>query len=129
MILPEGENLLAPVKNPRHHAQAYLPLAYDLIANLFLGSEVGTDPERVHVLLQSRKGPGSFTLYLDSTQYPTAIFSFKPRHDANGEPTIEVRDHYSGGNLIFTIATREDVRTFIKIVDNAARTNLRAVAA
>lgn len=107
MIKVTGLDPGVVARRMRHHAEQYRPLIDALVYGLMFESSLAQD-DKVHRLAQSKRGPGSFGLYLaDGRQ-----FHFRPH--GGTQPWIEVRDSYMHGHTLTVLKTDAQARRFMR---------------
>jgi hypothetical protein len=120
MIRVEGIDPGVLSRRMRHHAERLRPLIDALTYSLMYETNFARDDE-VHVLRQSRTGPGSFSFVTaDGDEY-----HFRMGADGN---SIAVYDAYRLGQEIARLRTDAEARHFMRRIDRA-RARQQAVAA
>jgi hypothetical protein len=113
MLKVEGSDPGVLSRRMRHHAEQLRPLIDALTYSLVFESTFSRDSE-VHVLRQSRSGPGSFAFL------PASGSEYHFRVSAQVPLAIDVRDSYRSGNVIATLRTPAEARQFIRKLSKSA---------
>ena len=102
----------------RHHAEQLRPLIDALTYSLVFESRFARD-DQVHVIRQSRGGPGSFTFL------PASGGEYHFRISGQVPLAIDVRDSYRNGSVIATLRSDAEARQFIR---KLSKSGLQAAA-
>lgn len=106
MLKVEGADPAVLSRRLRHHAELVRPLINTLMYALVFESRIARDTD-VHVIRQSRTGPGSFSLVTASGKQYHFRLSATPG-------AVDVRDAYRGGNVVATIRSEPQARRFVR---------------
>jgi hypothetical protein len=112
MLKVEGADPGVLNRRMRHHAEQLRPMIDALTYSLVFESSFAKDDE-VHVIRQSRTGPGSFAFH------PADGREFHFRMSRQASLAIDVLDSYQGGNVIATLHGDEEARRFIRKLSKA----------
>lgn len=88
-----------------HHGEKLRPIIDALVYSLLLESEIARD-DNVHVLRQSKNGPGSFGLYLSDGRQ----FHFRLGWQVGHEPYMTVRDAFQNGTEVAKFTKESQAR-------------------
>ena len=101
-----------------HHGEKLRPLIDACVYSLLLESDLARDDE-VHILRQSKKGPGSFGLYLSDGRQ----FHFRLRFRQGHIPYMSVLDAFQDGTEVAKFTQESQARRFMRTltVRKAAR--------
>lgn len=107
MLKIEGPDPSVLTRKLRHHAEEVRPLINALVYALVFESSYARDDD-VHLIRQSRTGPGSFALVLASGD------EYHFRLSGVNRKWIDVRDSYQDSKVIRTIRSEDEARQFVR---------------